>query len=166
MLTMCHFPLSAVCFLCLSTEAEAHQDPSCFHSHLFHIVCFASLRADLVKGFEINCIHWFVYTWDSPPNAHFVDILTHFGAVSKAFPKGLKAWDPCGVVFDGCSFSRSVWCVHRCSGDWVRYPCWSWSSELPACVLRSHSSFAVASPSHFFLLIITWGVYVGIVALG
>lgn len=105
-------------------------------------------------------IPWCFYTWSLLPKAHFIDILTRFGTVSKVFPKGLKARDPCGVAFDWCSSSCSVWCVHRCGGDWVGYPCWSWSSELPACVLRSHSGFTVVShhifPPHYHLRGLCW----------
>lgn len=92
----------------------------------------------------------------------FVDILLRFDTVSKVFPKGLKAWVPRGVVFDWCSLSPSMWCVHWCGGDGVRYPCWSWSSEQLARVPHSHSGFAVT----FFLLIMTWGGCFGGLALG
>lgn len=94
----------------------------------------------------------------------FVDVLLHFDTVSEVFPKGLKAWVSCGVVFDWCFLSQYMWCVHRCSSDGVRYPCWSWSGEQLAHVLCSHSSFIVVS-HQIFLLIMTWGDCFGGLAL-
>ena len=79
----------------------------------------------------------------------FVDILLHFDTVSEVSPMGHKAWVPCGVVFDWCSLSPSMWCVPWCGGDRVRYPCWSWSGEQLAPVPHSHSGFAVVS-HHIF----------------
>lgn len=83
----------------------------------------------------------------------FVDIMSDFNTVSTVFPKGEEAWFPCGMVFDWCSLSSAMWCVHWCGGDGVWYPYWRWSGEQLAHVPHSHSGFTVVShhifPPHY-----------------